>query len=162
MTQSTKKFAAYIRVSTGTQDTTNQLDQITTWAEVNKFVITEAFTDHAISGAKMRDKRPALDRMMRDAAARKFDGVVCWSLDRLGRSLPHLLELIGDLHKAQIEFVAVRQNIDTRTAVGRLMVGVLGSLAEYERELIAERVLAGQARARRAGVKFGRPRIAPD
>jgi DNA invertase Pin-like site-specific DNA recombinase len=162
MTPIRKRLAAYVRVSTGSQDTTNQIEEIQTWAQWHQAEIAEVFTDHALSGAKKRDKRPALDRMMNAATARKFDGVVCWSLDRLGRSLPHLLELVAELHEAKVEFIAIKQNFDTRTPVGRLMLGILGSLSEYERELIAERVRAGQARAKRAGVKFGRPRIAPD
>lgn len=157
-----KRVAAYVRVSTENQDTTNQLDEIKAWATRHECDIVEVFKDHAMSGAKRRDQRPALDKMMSDAASRKFDAVVVWSLDRLGRSLSHLLELIEDMSHARVAFIAIRQNIDTTSAAGRLLLGVLGSLAEYERELIGERTRAGQARARRAGVKFGRPRIAPD
>jgi DNA invertase Pin-like site-specific DNA recombinase len=156
-----EKIAAYIRVSTGSQDTANQLLEIETWAERHRCEIVEIYKDHALSGAKRRDQRPSLDRMMKDARMRRFDAVVVWSLDRLGRSLSHLLELIEDLQHSCVGFICLKQNIDTTSATGRLLLGILGSLSEYERELVSERTRAGQQRARRAGVKFGRPRLSP-
>jgi DNA invertase Pin-like site-specific DNA recombinase len=112
------------------------------------------YVDAGISGAK--DRRPALDRLMADARRRKIDVVICWKLDRFGRSLAHLIHTIQALSDAGVSFTSLGEGIDTRSATGRLMQGILGSFAEFERERIRERIHAGIARARREGKRLGR------
>jgi DNA invertase Pin-like site-specific DNA recombinase len=114
------------------------------------------YVDAGISGAK--DRRPALDQLMADAKRRKVDLVVCWKLDRFGRSLAHLVNAIQALTDAGVGFTSLGEGIDTRSATGRLMLGILGSFAEFERDRIRERIHAGLARARREGQRLGRRR----
>jgi DNA invertase Pin-like site-specific DNA recombinase len=102
-------------------------------------------------------RRPDLDRLLADAHAGRFDVVAVWKLDRLGRSLIHMVQIVDDLLGKGIHVVsATEPHMDSTTPQGRLMRNILGSMAEYERELIRERVRAGQARARAQGVRFGR------
>jgi len=118
--------------------------------------------DRGISGAK--DKRPALDALIRDAKRRKFDVLVCWRLDRLGRNLKHLITLLEDLQALGIAFVSLAEGIDATTPAGKLQMHILGAIAEFERARIQERVRAGLARAKAQGVRLGRPprRIDPE
>ena len=125
------------------------------YCEARGWQATE-YVDAGISGAK--DRRPALDRLMADAKRRKVDLVVCWKLDRFGRSLAHLVNAIQTLTDAGVGFTSLGEGIDTRSATGRLMLGILGSFAEFERERIRERIHAGLARARRDGQRLGRRR----
>ena len=119
------------------------------------WAVTE-FVDQGVSGAK--DRRPALDRLIRDAKRRQFDVLVCWRLDRLGRNLRHLILLIDELHALGVAFVSLAEGIDATTPAGRLQLHILGAIAEFERARIAERVQAGLARARASGKRLGRPR----
>src|SRR5205085_9752269 len=109
-----------------------------------------------ISGAK--DRRPALDQLMTDARQRRIDVVIVWRLDRFGRNLRHLITAIEELNAADVPFVSIGENIDTSSPTGRLLLGIMGSFAEFERERIRERIHAGLARARRQGQKLGRKR----
>jgi len=119
------------------------------------------YVDEGESGAK--DSRPALDRMMADAQAGKLDLVAVWKLDRLGRSLPHLLRLLDQFQGWGVGFVSLRDaGIDTTTAAGRLMLQLVGAFAEYERNLIQERIVAGVRRAQAAGIHCGRPKVEVD
>ena len=111
------------------------------------------------SGAK--DRRPALDRLVGDAKRRRFDVLVCWRLDRLGRNLKHLITLLEDLQALGIAFVSLGEGIDATTPAGKLQMHILGAIAEFERGRIQERVRAGLARARTQGKRLGRPRKAP-
>jgi DNA invertase Pin-like site-specific DNA recombinase len=111
--------------------------------------------DRGISGSK--DKRPALDTMLREAKRRKVDVVVCWRLDRLGRNLKHLIMLVDELTALSVGFVSLHEGIDATTPAGRLQLHVLGAIAEFERARLRERVMAGLARARAQGVRIGRP-----
>ena len=115
------------------------------------------YVDAGISGAK--DRRPALDDLVKDARRRRFDVVVCWRLDRLGRNLRHLILLLDDLQATGVAFVSLSEGIDATTPAGRLQLHVLGAIAEFERARIAERVRLGMARARRDGKHLGRPRV---
>jgi DNA invertase Pin-like site-specific DNA recombinase len=108
-----------------------------------------------VSGAK--DKRPALDALLRDAKRRRFDVLVCWRLDRLGRNLRHLVTMLEELQQLGITFVSLGEGIDCTTPAGKLQLHILAALAEFERERIRERVLAGLQRARTQGRKLGRP-----
>jgi putative DNA-invertase from lambdoid prophage Rac len=155
MTTATTRAAVYARVSTNDQTCENQLLELRRYCEARGWVATE-YVDTGISGAK--DRRPALDRLITDAKRRKVDVVICWKLDRFGRSLAHLVNAIGALTDAGVGFASLGEGIDTRSATGRLMLGILGSFAEFERERIRERIHAGLARARRQGQRLGRRR----
>ena len=154
------RVALYARVSTvgKGQDVTLQLDELRRVAEQRGWRVYQEYVDDGISGSI--EKRPALDRMMADAQAGKFDLVAVWKLDRLGRSLQHLLRLLADLGRWGVGFASLRDaGIDTTTPTGRLMLQILGALAEYERELIRERVNAGIAHAKALGKHCGRPKV---
>ena len=151
-----RRVAIYARVSTTEQNTENQLLELRRYVEARGCTATE-FVDHGISGSK--DRRPALDALTVAVRRHQVDAVVCWRLDRLGRNLRHLVMLLDDWHARGIGFVTLGEGIDTSTAAGRLVAGVLGSIAEFERARIQERVHAGLARARAQGKRLGRPRM---
>jgi len=112
-----------------------------------------------MSGAKGRDKRPAFDKLCKDAAARRFDLVAAWSVHRLGRSLQDLVAFLGELRALGIDLFLKQQGLDTTTASGRAMFGMLGVFAEFERAMIQERVKPGLERARVADKRLGRPSV---
>ena len=114
------------------------------------------YVDRGVSGAK--DRRPALDQLVTDARRRRFDVVVCWRLDRLGRNLKHLITLLEELQALGVAFVSLAEGIDATTPAGKLQMHILGAIAEFERERIRERVLAGLQRARAQGKRLGRPK----
>lgn len=148
------RVAVYARVSTIDQEPENQLQELRRYVEARGWTFAE-YVDHGVSGAK--ERRPALDRLMRDARRRKFDAVVVWRLDRLGRNLRHLILLLEELSTVGISFVSLSEGIDATTAAGKLQLHLLGAFAEFERGRIQERVMAGLARARARGVRLGRP-----
>ncbi len=156
------KVAIYTRVSTNHQSVEAQETELREVCERNGWEISAEYTDHAISGAKGRDQRPGLDQLMKAAIRREFDMVVVWSLDRFGRSLSHLVALLDDLQAKSVGFYAHKQGIDTNTPSGRMMLQIAGVFSEYERSLIKDRVVAGLEKAKRNGVKLGRPKIAQD
>jgi DNA invertase Pin-like site-specific DNA recombinase len=147
--------AVYARVSTFDQEPENQLQELRRYAEARGWSVVE-FVDRGVSGAK--DRRPALDRLVVEARRRRFDVVVCWRLDRLGRNLKHLITLLEDLQALGVAFVSLAEGIDATTPAGKLQLHILGAIAEFERARIAERVRAGLARARSQGKRLGRPR----
>ncbi len=151
-----KRVALYARVSTSDQHPDCQLGPLRQYAAARGLEIVEAYVDHGVSGAKAR--RPALDRLMADARRRRFDGLVAVKLDRLARSVHHLTTLGQEFADLGIDLIAVDQAIDTSTPAGRLLFHVLGSIAEFERDLIRERTAAGMAAAKRRGARIGRPR----
>jgi DNA invertase Pin-like site-specific DNA recombinase len=153
----TKRIAIYARVSTDKQSTENQLLELRSLCTKLGYTIVQEYTDNGISGAKSRDERPALDLLLKDATRRKFDMVTCWSIDRLGRSLQHLVEILNELQALKIDLYFQQQGMDTSTPSGRMIFSVFGAIGEFERNLIRERVLAGQQRAKANGVKLGRP-----
>lgn len=148
------RCAIYARVSTSEQTCDNQLIELRRYVEARGWTGTE-FVDSGVSGAK--DKRPALDALLKDAKRRRFDVLVVWRLDRLGRNLKHLVTLLEDVQAVGIAFVSLGEGIDCTTAAGRLQLHVLAALAEFERARIAERVRAGLARVRASGKRLGRP-----
>jgi DNA invertase Pin-like site-specific DNA recombinase len=152
-----KKVAVYARVSTDKQTCDNQLIELRAVAERCGYTIVQEFVDSGISGAKGRADRPALDAMMKASNQRKFDMILVWSIDRLGRSLQNLVELLNDLETMKVDLMFLQQGMDTSTSSGRMMFSIFGALAEFERNLIRERVVAGQNRAKARGVKMGRP-----
>jgi DNA invertase Pin-like site-specific DNA recombinase len=149
------KAAIYARVSTVDQEPENQLQELRRYVDARGWTAVE-YVDRGVSGAK--DRRPALDQMFGDAKRRRFDVVVCWRLDRLGRNLKHLITLLEDLHALGIAFVSLAEGIDATTPAGKLQMHILGAIAEFERERIRERVLAGLQRARTQGKRLGRPK----
>src|SRR5262244_2644770 len=157
-----KRAVLYLRVSTVDQTTANQERELREVAGRMGCEIVKVYKDHGISGAKGRDKRPAFDALIRDANQRKFDMVMAWSVDRLGRSLQDLISFLSELHALHIDLFLHRQGLDTTTPGGKAMFQMLGVFAEFERSIIQERVRAGLRRAVSEGKQLGRPRIAPD
>jgi DNA invertase Pin-like site-specific DNA recombinase len=155
-----KRAVLYLRVSTLDQTVANQERELREVAERAGWAVLKVYRDHGISGAKGRDKRPAFDALCKDAAGRKFDVVMCWSVDRLGRSLQDLVSFLSELHSLKIDLFLKTQGIDTTTPAGRAMFQMMGVFAEFERCMIIERVRAGLARARSEGKQLGRPKIA--
>ena len=156
------RVALYLRVSTTGQTVENQRLELEAWAGRAGHAVVAVYADAGVSGAKGRDRRPELDRMLKDAARRRFDLLAAWSVDRLGRSLPDLVNALKDLHEAGVGLFLHQQGLDTTTASGRAMFGMMGVFAEYERAMIRERVNAGLARARAEGKRLGRPRVGAD
>src|SRR5258707_13685252 len=154
-----KRVAIYLRVSTSKQDTENQLRELSAVADRSGWEIWKVYEDAGISGAKGRDKRPGLEAMMKAVNAREFDLVASWSVDRLGRSLTDLLNILQTLHEKGIGLFLHQQGLDTSTTACKAMFQMLGVFAEFERGIIRERVNAGLARARAAGIKLGRRRV---
>jgi DNA invertase Pin-like site-specific DNA recombinase len=152
-----KRIALYARVSTDKQTCENQLQELRAIAERMNYTIVAEFIDNGISGMKTRQDRPALDQLMKSATQRKFDMVMCWSIDRLGRSLQNLVEILNELQATRIDLFFLQQGMDTSTPSGRMIFSVFGAIGEFERNLIRERVIAGQKRAVANGVKMGRP-----
>jgi DNA invertase Pin-like site-specific DNA recombinase len=148
------RAAIYARVNTFDQDPENQLQELRRYVEARGWTAAE-YVDHGVSGAK--ERRPALDRLLVDARRRRFDVLVCWRLDRLGRNLKHLITL-EDLQALGVAFVSLAEGIDATTPTGRLQMQILGAIAEFERGRIVERVRAGLARAKAQGQRLGRPR----
>ena len=148
------KAALYARVSTFDQEPENQLQELRRYVDARGWVVTE-YVDRGVSGAK--EKRPALDRLVIDAKRRRFDVLVCWRLDRLGRNLKHLITLLDELQAIGVAFVSLAEGIDATTPAGKLQLHILGAIAEFERSRIQERVMAGLARARSQGRRLGRP-----
>ena len=148
------RVAIYARVSTTGhgQDVGLQLDELRQVAAQRGWVIADEYIDEGVSGAA--ESRPALDRMLDAARRGKIDLVVVWKLDRLGRSIQHLLQVLDELQQHGVGFVSVRDaGIDTTSATGRLLLHLLAAFAEYERALIKERVIAGVRRAQASGVR---------
>jgi DNA invertase Pin-like site-specific DNA recombinase len=152
------RAALYSRCSTFDQEPENQLQELRRYADARGWTVKE-YTDRGISGVK--DRRPALDQLLSDARRRRFDVLVVWRLDRLGRNLRHLITLLEELQALGIAFVSLNEGIDATTPAGKLQMHILGAIAEFERARIAERVKAGLQRARAQGKRLGRPRIAP-
>jgi DNA invertase Pin-like site-specific DNA recombinase len=157
-----KRAAIYLRVSTTGQNTENQRLELERIAERRGWPVIEVYEDFGISGAKGRDKRPALDRMLKDANRRRFDLVMAWSIDRVGRSLSDLLGTIQHLEAVEVDLYLDQQNIDTTTPTGRLLFQITGAFAEFERSIIRARVNLGLQRARAQGKRLGRRPVSAD
>ncbi len=149
------RAAVYARVSTVDQEPENQLQELRRYVRARSWAEAAEYVDHGVSGAK--DRRPALDRLLRDARRGRIDVIAIWSLDRLGRSLRHLVVLLDELRALGISLVSLRDGLDFSTPAGRLQWQIIGAIGEFERARIAERVKAGLAQARRRGKRLGRP-----
>jgi DNA invertase Pin-like site-specific DNA recombinase len=154
-----KRAAIYVRVSTDKQTVENQVRELRQIAQRRGWEVVEQYSDAGISGSKGRDKRPGLDAMLKDAQRRRFDVVMAWAIDRLGRSLIDLLGTIEALQACGCDLYLDQQSIDTTTPAGRLMFQVTSAFAEFERSMIRQRINAGLKRAVEAGKTLGRPRI---
>jgi DNA invertase Pin-like site-specific DNA recombinase len=152
-----KRVGLYLRVSTGSQTVENQRLELARVAEQRGWTIVELYSDNGISGSKGREQRPAFDRLARDAAQGKLDIVAAWSIDRIGRSLGHLVEFMDELRGQGVGLYLHQQQVDTSTAAGRAFLQMAGVFAEFERGVIIERINAGLARARAKGKRLGRP-----
>jgi DNA invertase Pin-like site-specific DNA recombinase len=152
----TKRAAIYVRVSTNDQETDMQETELREYAENRSWSCT-VYRDRGQSGAK--NDRPALNALLGDMRKRKFDVLVVWALDRLARSLKQLLSIAEECKSLGVDLVSLKQNVDTTLPAGRLTFQVLGAVAEFEREMLRERVRAGMAQAKRAGKRVGRPAL---
>ena len=160
MTPATKRAAVYARVSTLDQEPENQLNELRRYVTARGWTAVE-FVDRGVSGR--RERRPALDALLKDVTRRRFDVLVCWRLDRLGRSLKHLVTLLDELQPLGVAFVSLQEGIDATTPAGKLQMHILAAIAEFERARIAERVRAGLARASTNGTRLGRPeKVVPE
>lgn len=154
-----KKVALYSRVSTDRQTTENQLIELRTVAGRHGWAIVDEYIDQGVSGAKGRDKRPEFDRLLKDAARKKFDLIASWSVDRLGRSLQDLVGFLSEIHAKKVDLYLHQQGMDTTTPAGKALFQMMGVFAEFERAMIQERVKAGLERARAQGKQLGRPTV---
>jgi DNA invertase Pin-like site-specific DNA recombinase len=148
-----KRAAIYTRISTGDQHAETQLYDLRELAKQRRFEVVHEYTD-TISGAK--SKRPGLDQLLADARRNRFDVVLVAAFDRVARNVRHFLEVLDELSHLGIEFVSLRENIDTGGPLGRAMVVIVGAIAELEKSLIVERVRAGMRRAKLEGRRIGR------
>jgi DNA invertase Pin-like site-specific DNA recombinase len=156
-----KRVGVYLRVSTTDQTTANQRLDLERVAAQRGWVIAETYVDHGISGSKGRDKRPAFDKLCKDATSGKLDLVAAWSIDRLGRSLQHVVTFLNELSAMNVDLYLHQQSVDSSTPGGKAMLSMCAVFAEFERNMIIERVTAGMARARSQGKVFGRTKVSP-
>lgn len=158
MSTTPKRVAIYARVSTTEQTTDNQLQQLRAIAQRKGWTITHEYIDHGISGSKGRDQRPQYDQLLKAATQGEFEVIAAWSVDRLGRSLQHLVLFFEELKALGVNLYLQQQGIDTGTPAGKALFQMCGVFAEYERAMIQERVKSGLARAKAQGKTLGRPR----
>ncbi len=160
MEQNPRKVAAlYARVSTLDQNCEVQLEDLRRFAS-KRFARHSECTDVGVSGTQRH--RPQLDALMRDARKHLFDVVLVWKFDRFARSLKHLIESLDEFSALGIDFISMTEGVDTTTPAGQLLFHIVGAVAQFERDLIAERVRAGMAHARAMGKRIGRPRVPVD
>ena len=146
--------ALYLRVSTSDQTTLNQEIFLQDYCKRNNIDVYKIFKDEGVSGSKT--SRPELDSMLQDMRNGFFDCVIVWKLDRLGRSIQHLLQLLEEFKNKNVRLICTDMNIDTGTAQGKFFFTVVGAFAELEREMITERIRLGLARRKKQGKKLGR------
>ena len=148
-------MAIYARVSTTKQKTELQLTELRDYVKRSKWEIYKEYIDEGYSGANT--KRPAFIEMMVEARQKKFDVLLVWKFDRLSRSMRDLINTISEIESLGLDFISYENQIDTGTPSGKLVFHVISSVAEFERDIIRERVRAGLANARRKGKRLGRP-----
>jgi len=155
MNNGAKQVVLYARTSMSDQNTETQLMALRDYCSRMNYQITSEYVDNGFSGKD--DKRPQFERLLGDVRANKVDCVIVYKLDRIGRSLKHLLNLFEEFKNLGVEFISLTQNINTNTPEGKMFWQMLGVFAEYERELIVARTNAGLQRALRQGKTLGRP-----
>ena len=158
----TKKVGIYTRVSTLDQTIDNQLIELRDHCSKMGWEVVKEYADEGLSGTLSRDKRPALNSLIKDAYRKRFDSVVCWDISRIGRSMKELILFLSDMKDRGIGICSVRQGFDTSTSMGEIMFQFVGILSSWEREMIRERTLAGLERARREGKTLGRRKVTND
>jgi DNA invertase Pin-like site-specific DNA recombinase len=161
MSKTIRRAAIYARVSTDHQSVENQIQELTQIAKRRSWEIVQVYTDAGISGAKGRVQRPGLDQMLKDASRRHFDVVMCWAIDRLGRSLIDLLGTIQHMEAVGVDLYLDQQSIDTTTPMGKLVFQITSAFADFERSMIRQRIKAGLKRAVAEGARLGRPKVDP-
>ena len=154
------RVAIYTRVSTQEQTTLNQELELKKFCESQGFEVFKIYSDTGISGSKT--SRPQLDLMLQDMRNKLFEGIIVWKLDRLGRSIQHLLQLLEEFNNKSIRLICLDMQIDTSTNQGKLFFTIVGAFAEFERGLIKERIYLGLERARAEGKHLGRPEGSKD
>lgn len=153
-----KRVALYLRVSSDSQTVENQRRELMAVADRLGWTIIVELADEGISGAKGRDQRPGYDRLMKMVTRREIDLIACWSVDRLGRSLQHLVGFLGEINDRGVDLYLHTQGLDTSTPAGRAMFSMLSVFAEFERSILRQRIMAGLARSTKKG---GRPSLDP-
>jgi DNA invertase Pin-like site-specific DNA recombinase len=155
------RAAMYLRVSRDDQRTENQRLVLAKVAEHCGWLIVQTYEDQGISGAKGRDQHPAFDQMLKDAVRRRFDILMVWSIDRLGRSVLHVANALAELDAAGVALYSDQQAIDSTTPMGRAMIQMASVFGEQERQIITSRINAGLDRVRAQGKTLGRPKVPP-
>jgi DNA invertase Pin-like site-specific DNA recombinase len=153
-----KPVAIYARVSTNKQETENQLIELRRYVEARGWPVFKEYVDDAVSTRKEMAKRPQLVEMMKAAHARKIGAVIVWRFDRFARSMRELITALDSFREMDVAFISQHEGIDTTTAQGRMVFGMIAAIAEFERELIKERIHLGLNGARARGQLLGRPR----
>ena len=154
-----ERVALYARSSTDGETTEKQLQELQNIADQNGWRIAGEFVDQGISLPKGKDQRPKFDEMCKGVKEGDFDLIMTWSVNRLGRSLRHLISFLNDLHHRNVDLFLHKQGINTTTPAGKMLFQMLGVFSEFERSMIQERVSAGLIRARAQGKRLGRPRV---
>ena len=154
------KVGIYVRVSTTDQTTLNQELILKEYCERHDWTIYKIYREEGISGAKV--SRPQLDILLQDMRQRYFDAILVWKLDRLGRSVQHLLQILQEMDSKKIRLIITDMGLDTSTAQGKFFFTVIGAVAELEREMIRDRIMAGLSRAKKEGKVGGRPKGSKD
>jgi DNA invertase Pin-like site-specific DNA recombinase len=155
-----KRVAIYARVSTDAQTVENQLRELRRITELSDWNIVATYIDHAVSGSVGRNERGQMKSLLKGVSQRQFDLVMCWSIDRLGRSLSDLLGFVEELRASKVDLYIHQQALDTSTPTGRMMFQMCGVFAEFERSILRDRIIAGQKRASASGKRIGRsPKI---
>jgi len=152
-----RKAVIYSRVSTNEQTVENQLRVLREVAEKRGLEVVREISDEGISGAKGRNERPGFDELIKGSVTNEWDIILVWDVSRLGRSLKHLVSFLEDIQSARCDMYIHQSGIDTSTASGKMMFGMLSVFSEFERSMIRERVIAGQQRAKSEGKHIGRP-----
>ena len=149
------KVAVYVRVSTNHQSDEAQYEELEQLCQRSDWEIVSVYRE-TVSGTKAADERKELNRMLRDARLRRFEKVVVWSVDRLGRSMKHLVTVLAELKDINVDVFSFKQGIDTQTPMGSMLFQFVGIFAEFENEMRKERQAIGIAKAKSKGVHFGR------
>jgi DNA invertase Pin-like site-specific DNA recombinase len=148
------RVAIYCRVSTDLQTNETQESQLRDYCKMKGWSDIEVFIDDGVSGT--RRSRPELDHMLSRVRNKEFDAVMVWRFDRASRSTKQLLELLEEFQKLGVDFISLREQIDTSTPAGKLMFTMVSGFAQFERDLISERTKAAMQEAKKRGVKYGR------
>ena len=154
-----RKVAIYTRVSTLDQTIDNQLIELRDHCSKMEWEVVKEYADEGLSGTLSREKRPALNALIKDAYRKRFDSVVCWDISRIGRSMKELVLFLSDMKDRNVGICSVRQGFDTSTSMGEIMFQFVGILSSWEREMIRERTLAGLERAKSEGKTLGRRKV---